>query len=78
MKVFPSEAVGCRGGGLSSITQILFLANPCCSSNPQFPNLVDTRLKKNRFYKKQSDLSYMFETKQLKNWKNIYGRRTNV
>lgn len=37
-KDFPSESFGCKGGGFSSMVHILFLANPCCSSDPQFPN----------------------------------------
>ncbi|BAU03187.1 hypothetical protein VIGAN_UM034600 [Vigna angularis var. angularis] len=38
MKDFPLESFPGRGGGFSSIAHILFLAKPCCSSDPQFPN----------------------------------------
>lgn len=38
IKDIPWESFGRRGGGLSSIAQILFLANPCCSKDPPFPN----------------------------------------
>jgi len=45
MKDFPWESFGCKGGGLSSTVQILFLANPCCSSDPQFPNLKGIKIR---------------------------------
>ena len=39
-KDFPLESLAGSGGGSSSTAQILFLANPCCSSEPQLPNYV--------------------------------------
>ena len=41
-KDFPKDSFEARGGGFSSITQILFLANPCWSSDPQSPNFNHT------------------------------------
>jgi hypothetical protein len=35
------ESFGGKGGGFSSIAHILFLANPCSSSDPQFPNYYE-------------------------------------
>lgn len=43
-KDFPLESFGGKGGGFSSIVQILFLAKPCCSSDPQFPNCKESIL----------------------------------
>lgn len=37
-KDFPLESFAGRGGGFSSTIHIRFLANPCSSSDPQFPN----------------------------------------
>jgi hypothetical protein len=43
MKDFPWESLGCKGGGLSSTVQILLLAKPCCSGDPQFPNFTSIK-----------------------------------
>lgn len=43
-KDFPLESFGGRGGGFSSMVQTLFRANPCCSSDPRFPNFNESQL----------------------------------
>lgn len=37
-KALPVESKEGREGGSFSKSQILFLANPCCSSDPRVPN----------------------------------------
>lgn len=53
MKDFPRESFEWRGGGFSSIAHSLFRANPCWSSDPQFPNFIST-------YQYQTSISALF------------------
>ena len=57
---FPKDSFEARGGGFSSMSQILFLANPCWSSDPQSPNFKHTHTHK--------QLNYNVQIKQWEIW----------